>query len=127
MKCFQHQNTDAIGTCVHCGRALCPACIVQTASNRIVCSGACGQAVSEMEAAFESVRNKTAKSNRYAGYFLMAAGLAMALFDIMAVNLGRTSGHWLLAAFVTPMAIIFIICGVALLRLTKKAAQTPPV
>jgi hypothetical protein len=29
MKCFVHQNTDAIGVCSTCGRGLCTACVVK--------------------------------------------------------------------------------------------------
>ena len=41
MKCCSHTDTDAVGVCVHCGRAVCKACASETDGGRLVCSRTC--------------------------------------------------------------------------------------
>lgn len=40
MKCFNHRELDAIAVCRHCGRALCPACVAESAGMS-ACKGRC--------------------------------------------------------------------------------------
>ncbi len=40
MKCFSHNDIDAIGCCSNCNRGVCKDCIVET-DNRIYCSSKC--------------------------------------------------------------------------------------
>lgn len=41
MKCFKHPNAEAIGSCVSCGKGLCPDCAFVNSQKRIFCSHAC--------------------------------------------------------------------------------------
>ena len=120
MKCFQHNQTDAVGTCIHCGRALCLACVTQSVSGRVICSPACGQALSAAEAALESVRQKTTTSNRYGGYFLLAAGVIFAVMVLFEIRRAVTTGRWLMVGFLAPMAVVFVVGGIAMLKMAAK-------
>lgn len=40
MKCFNHQNQEAIGICKACQKAICPSCAIDTGRG-LACSDAC--------------------------------------------------------------------------------------
>lgn len=40
MRCFYHRDTEAVGICKSCGRALCPDCVADIGKG-IACSGRC--------------------------------------------------------------------------------------
>jgi hypothetical protein len=42
MKCYVHNDVDAVGTCVECGKALCADCMVN-ASGRVICKDCAGR------------------------------------------------------------------------------------
>jgi TM2 domain-containing membrane protein YozV len=42
MKCYTHNDVDAIGTCVECGKALCADCMVN-ANGRVICKDCAGR------------------------------------------------------------------------------------
>lgn len=42
MKCYVHNDADAVGTCVECGKALCAECAVN-ANGRIICKDCAGR------------------------------------------------------------------------------------
>lgn len=46
MKCFQHQNSDAIGICANCGKGCCPNCVISS-EPVISCSADCKQSIEE--------------------------------------------------------------------------------
>jgi len=41
MKCITHMDSEAVGVCVRCGKALCKACAAETGTGRLVCSYDC--------------------------------------------------------------------------------------
>lgn len=46
MKCFEHPELDAVGTCKQCSKGLCSTCAVDLAMG-ISCHGECRQLVSQ--------------------------------------------------------------------------------
>src|SRR6266404_1462494 len=82
MKCSIHNQTDAIATCVFCGRALCPSCITTTASGRVVCSQECSTGITNTEATLASIRARTLGANRLSAYLLLGAGLLFIGFGV---------------------------------------------
>jgi hypothetical protein len=47
MKCYYHQDKDAVGICYHCSRALCINCVKEYTKG-LACSGRCEKAVESM-------------------------------------------------------------------------------
>jgi hypothetical protein len=73
-----------------------------------------------MEAALETIRQKTVVGYRLTAYFLLAAGFVFAglgLYEVMkAVSTGRV---WTMTFLIPGIAVIFIVSGIALLRMLK--------
>ena len=49
MRCLDHLDSDVVSVCVHCGRALCGACLRRSANDRCVCSAACAATSEEFD------------------------------------------------------------------------------
>ena len=47
MKCLTHMDSEAVGVCVRCGKALCKACAAETGTGRLVCSLDCAHRLRE--------------------------------------------------------------------------------
>ncbi|MGN6152761.1 MAG: hypothetical protein ACTHOH_12265 [Lysobacteraceae bacterium] len=58
MKCFRHQDLDAVGICRGCGKGVCAAHCVQDLGTGLACSDACRSRVEGIEA----LNRKTAAS-----------------------------------------------------------------
>ena len=43
MKCYIHENEEAVGVCKHCSKAVCRICAVANELNFLVCSESCKQ------------------------------------------------------------------------------------
>lgn len=119
MKCSNHTQADAVASCVYCGQGLCPACITRSSSGRAVCSPSCAERAASMEAALETVRQKTLNSSRLAAYFLLAAGFIFGCFGIYEITLALSTGRWAMAVFLPGLAFVFFVAGAAMLRMLK--------
>jgi hypothetical protein len=73
MKCLTH-NSEAIGICAYCGRALCNECSKPSAS-RLVCSDNCAAALARDDKAMQLILQKSVQSARASAFysFLCAA------------------------------------------------------
>ena len=47
MTCFSHPDSEAVASCVSCGRGVCESCASVTSSGRIVCSRRCEERLTE--------------------------------------------------------------------------------
>jgi hypothetical protein len=54
------------------------------------------------------------------GIFILAAGLVFAVLGINDVVHAFSTGRWNIAFMSSSFSIVFIICGIAMLRLAKK-------
>ena len=72
------------------------------------------------EQAINSIRSKTISGARSSGYFMLSAALVFAGFAFVPLY-----GHivWFLTFFLLFFALVFIISGVAFLRIAKKKEQ----
>lgn len=118
MKCSNHPDAEGSAVCIHCGRALCSACITKSESNRIVCSTACASALLSAEQALDSLRTKSASSYRSNGYFMIAIAVVFVGFTILAYR-----QYPILGPFVLPCAAIFAVTGIVFVRLAKRKEQ----
>jgi hypothetical protein len=72
-----------------------------------------------MEAALETIRLKTLNSNRLAAYFILAGGFIFGCFGIYEITRAPSTGDWVMAAFISGLAVVFFIAGTAVLRMLK--------
>ena len=77
MKCFTHNGTDAVGICMYCGRALCPACIASSSAGPLVCSSECRTALEHNERVLQLLLDKSLQNARASAfYFYLCGGLS---------------------------------------------------
>lgn len=74
MRCFTHHETDAVAICKSCGRALCPACVVEVEAG-IACRDRCEEEVRALNRII--ARNKTAYEKTSGAYSRVAAFYAL--------------------------------------------------
>jgi hypothetical protein len=74
MKCFVHDQADAVAVCKHCGKALCRACAVDRPPGGVSCRGSCEEQTRLAWAQLHQGR-ATAAANR-AMLALLGAGSA---------------------------------------------------
>lgn len=55
LKCYTHPERDAVGTCKHCHKGICPACAKESGFG-LVCSGPCEQEMLGLKASMERNR-----------------------------------------------------------------------
>ena len=117
MKCYQHRESDAIGICKACGKALCPECIADLGF-AICCKGSCEDAAAAMHNLNNNARQvySAQKRSRYlAPLFFVFAGLAFMGFAVTEAEP---------VSFGTVCGFIFTVFGIFLFliqhRLMKK-------
>ncbi len=118
MKCFNHDENDAVATCMGCGKALCRECCVSTATAPFVCSDVCKAKVAAEDRTLALIRLKTMTQNRVSGLFCIIAGVIFGLFGIF--HLTRPRFFLPLTIFMIALCIGFIIGGVMYLRVSKE-------
>lgn len=117
MKCYSHPEADAVGVCIHCGKAVCKVCAQSSSSNRLVCSGDCAMALGKHEGAIELIRTKTLRQNRAGAYFCIFAGVVFGLFGIPHFF---WRGFMPLAVFLVVMAVVMFVVAAILLRVSSE-------
>jgi hypothetical protein len=76
VKCVQHAS-EAVGVCVYCGRALCPACIPAPDARRLVCSAECAQGLARTDDALQTILQRSAQNARASAFYCyLCAGLS---------------------------------------------------
>ena len=110
MRCFHHSETDAVATCVNCGKALCSQCVRHARTERIVCSEACETADFKTERSLFLIRKKTALHNTVSAVFLLLAGAVFGLFGLYHVFFAA-SYFFPLAVFTFVLSIVFFVAG----------------
>ena len=68
MRCYNHHDKEAVGTCKSCGRALCPTCAAEV-EKAVACRGRCEADVSTLLALNRNALQyaRTTKQARYLG------------------------------------------------------------
>src|SRR5471032_1441572 len=108
MKCLTH-NSEAIGICVHCGRALCADCAKTSATERMTCSDNCAKALVRNDKALELILQKSLQSARASAFYsYLCGGLSAA---------GAVGAHYYLPVpflvwFTAGCSVVFIASGI---------------
>jgi hypothetical protein len=105
MKCYNHQNVDAVGVCKNCRKGICHDCLTDV-GNGIACTDSCITEVTDINRKLMRQRNGA----KLGPFFLILAGL---LLFSKTHELG-----WFNTGLV--MSIILILWGVIALGLNIK-------
>lgn len=119
MRCFNHQDTDAVGACKHCGKGLCPACLTDL-GHGLACRDSHEQAVESINTLI--TRNTQAQHIAPKTWFVVPAftafmGLVFAGYGIFSEN--RVS------SFTTVMGIGFLVYAAVLFVANRRAFKAP--
>ncbi len=106
MKCYYHNESDAVGICKSCAKGLCPECAADV-GNGIACKDRCEAKVEALVDLIE--RNKTAYKKTSGAYsnmalFLVISGALILLFGLLSFL--RGSGP---SSFLTLMGVSFFV------------------
>ena len=116
MKCAAH-NSEAVAVCAYCGRALCAGCAKPSATQRLVCSEKCDDALTRHDHALELILQKSFQSARASAFYsylcggLSAAGAVGAWFYLPVPFL-----IW----FCAGCSVVFIASGIWYGRIARK-------
>lgn len=119
MKCYRHQDLDAVGICRGCGKGICAAHCARDIGTGLVCSDACRERVETVDA----LNRKTAASygtmarNGWIAPLFFAAMGGVFLYAGLRERAGPVN-------FVSAMGAIFVLFAlVVFLRNRRWAAQ----
>lgn len=84
MKCFYHQEKEAIAICKNCSRGLCSNCVAEV-TNGVACKGKCEDDViflNKMLQKNKTILNKTASSYYRVSAIYLVMGIAFIIFGL---------------------------------------------
>ena len=116
MKCPVHQS-EAVGVCVYCGRAMCGECGKISPTKRFVCSEQCSAALARADQAVDSLLQKSLQSARASAFYsylcggLSAAGAVGAWYYLHVLFL-----IW----FTAGCSFVFLLSGAWYSRIARK-------
>lgn len=111
MKCFYHNDRDAVALCKSCSRALCPDCLSETGFS-IACKNRCEDRVRQIDGvvsrSIATVQNTKVFSFR--GFlFLFLAGLTFLVFGILNLSDIKFSVFLFVLGSIFIMSAVFTI------------------
>ena len=111
MKCFNHEERDAIGTCKSCGKGICRECAVDMVKG-LACRDRCEKAVSDLIALIDqnihfspvgkSVMGNVRQNTYVQASFLLTAGVVFFLTGLATDRLAELPGL---------LGIVFLLYG----------------
>lgn len=113
MRCFVHQEVEAVGTCRACNKGLCPSCAVDL-GHSISCKGACEIKANTIngQLAKNAVVLQTQRRNKlYAPLFFIAMGVVFGAFSQDGKSVWNMG---------TVMGGVFVIFGIVLAVLSHR-------
>jgi hypothetical protein len=114
MRCFNHSDREAVGSCKYCCKGLCPDCCADLPGG-IACRAKHEQQVERIDAMVDRARQvqSTAARARYvAPSFFLLMGVAFIVYNVF---FGRGDG------LLTTMGVGFSLFGAALLAINLRA------
>jgi hypothetical protein len=119
MKCAIHQS-EAIGFCIYCGRAVCSLCAESRAGQRLVCSAQCAAALARAGQATELLLQKSLQSARASAFYSYLCG---------GLSAAAAVGAWFclpvpfLIWFTAGCSVVFIASGLWYGRIARKQSS----
>ena len=116
MKCATHQS-EAVGVCVYCGRAMCAECGKFSNAQRFVCSNQCSEALARADQAVDLLLQKSLQSARASAFYSYLCG---------GLSVAGTVGAWFymhvpfLIWFTAGCSAVFILSGIWYSRIARK-------
>jgi hypothetical protein len=104
MKCFNHPEADAVGTCKHCFKGVCARCAKDSGVG-VVCGQACEDEVRSVRAMVERNRKMyplAAKSQLRTSILLAAMAAVLIVFGLIA-------GHGFMSNYLIVFGVVMLL------------------
>jgi hypothetical protein len=117
MKCAAHQ-TEAVGVCAWCGRAVCAACGSSSTSRRLVCSDDCAAALARDDRAMDLILRNSRQTAGASAFYSFLCG---------ALSAGGAAGAWyylpspFLIWFCAGCSVVFVVSGAWFAVIARKS------
>ncbi len=110
MRCFNHQDKDSVGSCKHCGKGLCPACLTDL-GHGLACRDTHEQAVERINTLI--TRNSQAQSMAPKTWYVVPTftgfmGLLFAGYGLFSPRGPSTFTAILGLGFIAYSAVLFV-------------------
>ena len=119
MKCAVH-HAEAVAVCAYCGRALCADCAKSSATERMVCSERCADALARNDHATQLILQKSLQNARASALYCY---LCAALSAAGAVGAWYYLPSTFLIAFTGGTSVVFIASGIWYGRIARKSPE----
>lgn len=117
MNCFNHNDTEALGTCKHCNKGICKSCLTDTGDG-LACTATCVEQVEML--------NSLVRKNQRIHKTTTGAGNSAALLYISIGSLSLlTTLLWLkrLDPFLIGFGIVCIVYGIYIMIRTRSLRE----
>ena len=115
MRCFNHHDKDAIGTCKSCARGLCPDCAVEV-EKAIACRDRC-------EGDVATIRKLNSNALQFARSTKQARYLAPVMFIFIGALLTTMGFSFEGVEFAKITGVVIILIGVAFLVIQHRLGR----
>lgn len=119
MRCFNHQDNHAVGSCKHCGKGLCPACLTDL-GHGLACRDSHEPQVESVNTLI--TRNTQAQHIAPKTWFVVPAFTAFLGLVFAGYGLFSDSG---VGSFTTIMGIGFLVYAAVLFVANHRAFKAP--
>jgi uncharacterized membrane protein YidH (DUF202 family) len=109
MKCFNHQQVDAVAICKNCNKALCHECAVDV-GNGVSCVGACEQEVRDLNELIRRNRSAAQRTSYAYRRNAIVCALVALVFVYLSIDAFQTNRTPLLVV-TTGSAVIFFMAA----------------
>ena len=123
MKCFYHQERDAVGMCKSCQRGLCPDCLVDVPPG-LACRGRCEADVAAVNLILERSKLAWQKAGLAHGRNAVATLIMGLLFAGLGILAAVTSQNFL-ALLLVPFGGVFLLWSFFSYRSGKQISEVP--
>jgi len=118
MKCFYHQDTDAVGICKSCSKGICKDCAV-VVGNGIACKGRCEGEVEAINTIFQWSKTSHHKTGSVYSRSAIIWALLGVIFTVYGIYMIDTS----LGYFLIPGGIILCLGAISQFYASQKFRQ----
>ena len=120
MQCRKHHPEPAVATCSSCGAALCPICIIQGESGKLVCSTLCREIASKETQAINEILKKGRVGLAFSWIFLIMGGLPFLVVSVFGFIYQKQ--NILANSLALSIGGSFLLLGFQLRKMAKAAA-----
>jgi hypothetical protein len=125
MRCFYHQEREAVGSCKSCGKGLCPECAVDLVKG-LACRGRCepdAKALIQLVERNIALSPTTSRLVQASGSARLAGALFLTICGLVFLGFGLISERGF--SFIVILGACFLVYGLFLLIWSRRiAAQT---